>query len=157
MLFFRKKKKVENQVQETNQVSKDVAYDKAFKTEKLKVMVTIVNKPQGDFFIKQFQENGVACSMLVAGSGTATKEIYEVLGIGEIKKDIVFSLVKESDLPKLKEIVMKRFSVSKKTKGVSFCIEMNSVAGVLIYKYLTNTRVNERKANYGEPKRAKTL
>ena len=66
-----------------------------------------------------------------------------------VKEDIVLSVVKVSDIEKLKEIVQERFAINKKYKGVSFCAEINSVAGVLVYKYLANVRENKRRNGDG--------
>lgn len=124
-------------------------YDKDFEITKLKIMFIIVDRGQGDYFIKEFEKQGVAASFKLYGTGTATKDIYELLGIGETKKDIVLSVVKVNDIEKLKEIVQERFAINKKFKGVSFCAEINSVAGVLVYKYLANVRENKRRNDDG--------
>ena len=65
-------------------------YDQEFKINKLKLFVVIVNRDQGDFFVKKFEEVGVGASFEIYGRGTATKEIYEILGVGVTKKDIIF-------------------------------------------------------------------
>lgn len=124
-------------------------YDQEFELKKLKVLCIIVNRHQGDYYINEFASREVGASFLVYGTGTATREIYDLLGIGETKKDIVLSLVKESDIPTLKEVIINRFKISKRAKGVAFFMDIDSIAGVLLYKYLTNTKENiKRKTNY---------
>lgn len=131
----------------TSKQNKDVkAYDNEFKIEKVKMFVIIVGRNQSDYFLNEFKNTEIACSFVVYGRGTATKDIYEVLGVGETKKDIIFALVKESDIEKLKEIINYRFKASKAAKGVAFSIPFDSMAGVLMYRYLTNTKTNVAKA-----------
>lgn len=142
-MFFKKKR----QIEEVKVGSKN--YDKEFETTKLKIIVVIVDRGQGDYFVKSFEKNGVAMSINVYGTGTATKEIYDILGVGETKKDIVISLVKITDIEKLSQIVSTRFAMAKKYKGISFCADIDSVAGVLVYKYLANIRENKRRDNNG--------
>ena len=134
-MFFKKKKVKEN--------ISTLPYDQEFKINKLKLFVVIVNRDQGDFFVKKFEEVGVGASFEIYGRGTATKEIYDILGVGDTKKDIL----------KVKEIVSNRFNISKNAKGIAFSIAIDSLAGILIYKYLTNTRQNERRPSHGKPKK----
>lgn len=70
-------------------------YEDSHPIEKLKLFVIIVNRKQSDYFINEFKNKEIACSFVVYGRGTASKEIYEVLGIGETKKDILFVIVKK--------------------------------------------------------------
>ena len=148
MWFKKKKEKVE--IKEGS-----ATYDKDYEVKKLKVMVIIVDRGQGDYFVRAFEKNKVGASFNVYGTGTATKEIYDILGIGETKKDIVLSLIKQDDIEVLKNIVKERFAANKKYKGISFCMDIDSVAGVLVYKYLANVRENKRRGDNG--KRQKEL
>lgn len=141
MFFWKKKKEVSNE----NETRPLESYDQSFKTQKIKVMVTIVPRGQGQFYLKKFQEIGAPASFLVFGKGTAEKEIYEILGISDTRKDIVFTLGSESLIPLIKNVIEEKFASNKKAKGIAFAFELNSVAGVLAYKYLSNTRVNVRK------------
>lgn len=59
------------------------------------------------------------------------------------------SLVKTDEIEPLKEIVKSRFEANKKFKGISFCMDIDSVAGVLVYKYLANVRENKRRNDNG--------
>ncbi len=136
------KEEVSNQKVLAKQNKRKKAYDKEFKIEKVKLFIIIVGRNQSDYFLNEFKKTEIACSFVVYGTGTATKDIYEVLGIGETKKDIIFALVKESDIEKLKEIIDYRFKASKAAKGVAFSIPFDSMAGVLMYRYLTNTKTN---------------
>ena len=148
--LFKKNKKVEKTGE--NIAPPKSFYDQEFKVKKLKLLIVIVNRYQGDFYVKRFQENGVACSFLLEGNGTGTRDIYDLIGVADTKKDIVFSLVKDDEIGKLKEIIKKRFASSLNAKGVSFAVEMDSVAGVLAYKYLANIRENERRDDYVRPR-----
>ena len=117
-------------------------YEDSHPIEKLKLFVIIVNRKQSDYFVNEFKNKEIACSFVVYGRGTASKEIYEVLGIGETKKDILFVIVKESDVETLKEIIDYRFKGAKSAKGIAFSIPFNSIAGVLAYRFLTNRQSN---------------
>ena len=139
-MFFKKKKK-----EVVEEVKKDqLPYDQEFKVEKVKLMVIIVNRYQGEYYFKMLQSKNVAASYLVYGKGTATKEINDYLGVENTRKDIVLTLISESKLPEIKEVISEHFKISRETKGVAFTLQLDSVAGVLIYKFLTDTRENVR-------------
>ncbi len=137
-------KKNLNDINENKNTSKNnkLPYEKEFKLEKLKLYILIVPRNHSDYFINEFKKTDIACNFVVYGKGTATKDIFELLGIGETSKDIIFSLVKENDIEKIKSIAEYRFNVSKTAKGIGFSIPLSSVAGVLMYRYLTNTKEN---------------
>ncbi len=138
-------KDIKKSIHETKANNQPSSYEDTFEIQKLKMLCIIVNRHQGDYFIGKLMENNVAAAFLVYGTGTATREIYDLLGVGDTKKDIVLSLVKESDVPTIKKMISDRFSISKKAKGIAFFMEVNSLAGVLMYKYFTNTKENIRR------------
>ncbi len=123
-------------------------YEKTNKVEKLKLLCVIVNRNQGQFFVDSFLDQNVAAAFDVYGKGTAPREIYDIIGMSDNKKELVLALIKESDLEKVLKIIKTRFSVSKAAKGVAFTIPVNSMAGVVMYKFLTNNR--ERKGSDGK-------
>lgn len=138
-------KNIKKTISETKEKTQTSSYEDNFVIQKLKMLCIIVNRHQGDYFINKLMENNVGAAYLVYGTGTATREIYDLLGVGDTKKDIVLSLVKESDVPEIKNMISERFNVSKKAKGIAFFADVNSIAGVLMYKYFTNTRENIRR------------
>lgn len=128
------RKKIKN---ENNNKS---SFESENKIEKLKILIIIVNRNQGQFFVNRFLENGLSAVFEVYGKGTAPKEIYELVGLSDSKKDLVLCLIKESDLEKYKCIIEERFSFSRTSKGIAFTIKVSSMAGVVMYKFLTNNR-----------------
>lgn len=133
-------KKVKNlRIKKATKVKEDLPFEKRNEILPLKLMIVIVDHGQGEYFLNGFSELNVSCSLSLLGKGTAPKELYDVLGFGS-KKDIVIGIVKENELEKIKDFIKNRFNVSKKAKGVAFSIKINSIVGVLIYKFLTNTR-----------------
>ncbi|MCX5775530.1 MAG: hypothetical protein NTV44_04125 [Firmicutes bacterium] len=109
------------------------------KIKKVKLLVAIVNRGQGEFFTNLFKKNESAISLTLLGHGTASSEISDMLGVGETSKDIVLGLIREEMLPAVLTDINARFAVSRKAKGVAFTIPLTSVIGVSIYKFLTNS------------------
>lgn len=116
-----------------------VPFEETNPIKKIKLLVTIVNRDQGEFFLSLLKKHEVGVQMKMLGHGTASSSIKEMLSIGETDKDIVVSVVREEKVAEVMAAIEQRFSVSHKAKGVAFTIPVNSVVGVSIYKFLTNT------------------
>lgn len=120
-------------------------YQNKYKVEKLYLSFVIVNRYQGDYYINKFLDLGASSSFLLYGKGTAPSELLYMLGVEGDKKDIVLTVIKESLIEDLNNVIDERFKVSKSAKGIAFIIEFDSVMGVLPYRFLSDTRNNERK------------
>ncbi len=103
------------------------------------VYVTIVDEGVGQSIIKLCQSLKVSAQFLQKGQGTANKQIRDILGIEDNKKEIIFSLVREDLIPDLKKELEAFFLSSKKNKGIGFSIKMDSLIGVRLYHFLTHT------------------
>ena len=71
-MFFKKKKVKENIENKEENIS-TLPYDQEFKINKLKLFAVIVNRDQGDFFVKNFEEVGVGASFEIYGRGRVRK------------------------------------------------------------------------------------
>lgn len=116
-------------------------FEKTHELKKLKLFITIVNEGQASAVVKIMEHNESSMSCVILGRGTASKDIYEVLGIGEEKKQIVISVVKEELISQINEELNYRFSLSKIAKGIGFAISITSIVGVSLYKFLSNTKM----------------
>ena len=107
--------------------------------KKLLLFITIVGKGQSKPVMKIFERGGSSAQFIQRGEGTAQKEIYNILGIEEVDKDIVFSFISEDKIPDIKNELNAFFLVSKKNRGIGFSIPLSSIIGVRVYQFLANT------------------
>ena len=56
-----------------------------------------------------------------------------------MKRNIIFSVIKNEHLDQAFEYLEQRFKVSPKHKGIAFSIKITSLVGVSVYKILSNT------------------
>lgn len=119
-------------------------YEKTHRLRSLLLVVTIVGKGQGQSVVTLANKYESNISFVVGGRGTAPNNFYAILGHATLKKDVVFSIIKEMSYDGFAEELNARFHVSEMAKGVSFCIKLDSVAGVSVYKMLSNTRYFEK-------------
>jgi nitrogen regulatory protein PII len=115
-------------------------YEKTHKLEKLFFFTAIVPDEQAGAVVKDLEAEDAALAVLTHGKGTASQDFYGVFGLGEDKKQIVFSIIKESTWKKTKPVLAQRFRVSEFTKGIAFIVYLDSLCGVSVYKMLTNNR-----------------
>ena len=107
--------------------------------KKLLLFVTIVGKGQSKPVMKIFERGGSNAQFVQRGEGTAQKEIYNILGIEDVDKDIVFSFISQDKISDIKTELNAFFLASKKNRGIGFSIPLSSIIGVRVYQFLANT------------------
>lgn len=122
---------------------KGTPYAKRNKVQKLYVLVTIVNRDASDVFVDFYRTLDCNFQLVFYGRGTATKEIANYLGLSEVNKDIIISIIREDHVKEAFDYINRRFALSKRHKGVAFTIKMQSLIGVSVYKFLSNTLAKE--------------
>ena len=108
--------------------------------KKLKLLITVVDRPKGDFYLDVISQFEVNSQMLVGGMGTAHSELIELLGLN-IHKAVILSLAREDQVGPIMDCLDEKFATIKKGKGISFAVPLSSVIGVNMYQYLSNNRL----------------
>lgn len=109
-------------------------------SNKLELLVTIVNRNKAEFYQDLIQSFEVNMQMIVFGKGTANKEILEVLGLANSEKAVIFSIIKEEKLKDALYSLDEKFRTIKNGKGIAYTIPLSSVIGVAIYAFLSNNK-----------------
>ena len=136
MAFLKKKKEEKKLVRNSN--GRFVPYEETSNLAKIKIFISIVPFGQADSVVKLLERVGVNYSIITQGEGTGAKFVPNL--VADNKKQIIFSFVREDFTDAVKATLKARFSVSKASNGISFSIDLTSVMGVSIYKFLSNTR-----------------
>ena len=103
------------------------------------MLVTIVDRPKGEFYLDVISQFDVNCQMALSGLGTAQSEILELLGL-ESHKAVILSVVREDQTEAVMNCLEDKFATIKNGKGVAFAIPLSSVIGVNLYQFLSNNR-----------------
>ncbi len=130
------------------EVKGHLPYEKTHRLKSLLLVVTVVGRGQGDAIVSLANKYECNFSFISHGRGTAPNNFYAILGSGSLKKDVVFSIMKEINYQGFEKELKARFAVSAMAKGISYCIRMDSVAGVSVYKMLSNTRYFEKASKH---------
>jgi hypothetical protein len=107
--------------------------------KKLKLLITIVDRPKGEFYLDVISQFEVNSQLLVSGKGTANSDLIELLGLN-INKAVILSFAREDQVDAIMDCLEEKFITIKKGKGISFAVPLSSVIGVNLYQYLSNNR-----------------
>ena len=115
------------------------AFEKRDDIRKLYLYTIIVPHGQGDNILRILKLNKSSAQFIQYGEGTASNAIREILGTEDTKKDVIFSLVREDAIPDIKKELDIYFVASKRNRGIAYTIQLTSIVGVKLYKFLTQT------------------
>lgn len=117
---------------------KKKSFDQEEKVEALAAYFIIINREQSKYFIDKFNEIGISMNVILYGYSSPPEQIASLLAPDMLKKDILISFCKQSQLPNIDKIIEERFSISKLSKGIAFAIPIDSISGVIAYKFLVD-------------------
>ena len=105
----------------------------------LKLLVTVVNRPKGEFYLDVISQFDVNYQIIVGGMGTAHSELVELLGL-EQQKAVIFSVIREDLVDDVMRTLDDKFQTIRNGKGISFAVPLSSVIGVNMYQFLSDNR-----------------
>ncbi|MCH4210155.1 MAG: P-II family nitrogen regulator [Bacilli bacterium] len=141
---MKKKEKVDSLPNREETPSK-APFDKTHKLENIDLLTAVVPNGQSEYIVDLLNENQAAVCFVSHGKGTAPSSFYEVMGWGENKKQIIFSLIVRSSWAKIKSSLLTRFQTSDWSRGVAFTLPLDSICGVSAYNMLVNNRGDNKK------------
>jgi nitrogen regulatory protein PII len=134
-------KKKDEEVRETKAPTSSGSYATNHALLPLGVAVTVANDGQESGIVALAVKSGIAASFICHGYGTARNDLYDVFNIGDLKKQIIFSILPLQIWPSFKKALAERFAISKFSRGISYLLPFDSMCGVSAYKFLANQRM----------------
>ena len=107
--------------------------------KKLKMLVTVVDRSKGEFYLDVISQFDVNCQMVMGGLGTAKSELIEMLGLNN-QKAVLISVVREDRVEDVMKVLEQKFTTIRNGKGIAFAVPLSSVIGVNMYQFLSNNR-----------------
>ena len=107
--------------------------------KKLKLLITVVDRQKGEFYLDVISQFQVNCQMVMGGLGTAASELVELLGL-EPHKAVILSVVREDLMDTVMNTLEDKFATIRHGKGIAFAIPLSSVIGVNMYRFLSDRR-----------------
>lgn len=90
----------------------------------------IVNQGIGSKVLKEAKELGVSGGTIFLGKGTARSNFLQLLGLYEIKKEVVLMAAHAELENKIHEGLTEKFHLEKPNHGIAFSIYLNKVVGI---------------------------
>ena len=107
--------------------------------KKLKLLITVVDRQKGEFYLDVISQFDVNCQMALGGLGTAASELVELLGL-EPHKAVILSVVREDRVEEFMNTLEDKFATIRNGKGIAFAMPLSSVIGVNMYRFLSDRR-----------------
>ena len=108
--------------------------------KKLKLLITVVDRPKGEFYLDVISQFDVNFQLVLGGLGTATSELVELLGL-EPHKAVILSVAREDMVDTIMNCLEDKFATIRNGKGISFAVPLASVIGVNLYQFLSDNRM----------------
>lgn len=116
-----------------------ISHNTPIAPRKLVLLVTVVNRSKGEFYMDFLQSFEVNLQTAMAARGTAGAETMRMLGLTDSDKVVIFSIIREDKAPRALEALDEKFKTIKNGKGIAYTIPMTGTIGVAIYQFLSNT------------------
>lgn len=100
------------------------------------LMTTIIDRVITKKYYELFQENGLNVMFWSLGSGTATSEMLDYLGLDCAEKAVAFSVVEEHTWQQTKRALEKKLKIDAPGGGISFIIPLSSIGGKKALRFL---------------------
>ena len=103
----------------------------------LHMMVTITDRKFTRKFAAFYEEHGLTVSFITVGSGTASSEVLDYLGLDGSEKAVMLCLltgVKWKEIKRLLQVVMR---INYPGVGIAFTVPLSSIGGKKVLNYLT--------------------
>lgn len=107
--------------------------------KKLALYIAIVDYGQSDNVIRIFQRYNSSVQFVQNGTGTAIKQVRDILGLEDNRKEVVFAFVTLDTIEELRKELDAYFFSSKKNRGIAFTVNLKSMIGAKLYHFLANT------------------
>ncbi|OZV11888.1 transcriptional regulator [Tissierella sp. P1] len=101
--------------------------------KELVLSVVIVNLGNGSKILKEAKKIGVAGGTIFLGRGTVKNHILEILGLDEVKKEIVLMVSEDKLEDQIHEVLTEKFHLNKPNHGIIFSLPVKKVLGVKSY------------------------
>ena len=105
---------------------------------KLKILITVINRPKTELFLDYISGFEVNMQTSVAARGTASSDMLRYLGLSDTEKTVILSVIREDREDAVLKFLDEKFRTVKNGNGIAFTVPMTSVIGVAIYQFLSN-------------------
>ncbi len=96
-----------------------------------KLLISIVNRDDGLRLKEILDDISISLSFMFTGTGTARSVVLDYLGIGEITKAVIFSIIPESDEEAIMREIRTKMSLYLVGRGISFTVPLSGISEIV--------------------------
>ncbi len=100
------------------------------------LLIVITDKGKGKKVTKIFNEMQTRVQAATFGHGTASKAIYDYLGLGETLKDVIFTILPDEKINETMEKIDKELNLEKTNSGIAFAVPIKCIASMQVLNYI---------------------
>ena len=108
----------------------------------MKILISIVPKDLHDDVTHIIGQSTIDYQTTIPGKGTAPREILEYFCLGETERDVIISIVDDSDIEDIFNRLKEELDFLESGRGVAFTASIDAVTK-LGYKYLYHELTEE--------------
>lgn len=112
---------------------------------RLKLLITVVNRAKADSFVDRIQGFGANVQMILFGHGTANQEMLQMLGLTDTEKAVILSIITENNVQAAMDGLTDMFNSIKDGKGIAYTIPFSSIIGASVFRFLSDNRSQVKK------------
>lgn len=120
--------------------TKRAANTNTITSNRLKLMITVVNRNKTEFYTDLIQSFDVNLQAIALAQGTADANMLRYMGLTDSDKGVIFSVIQESKLQEALYVLGDKFKTVKGGNGIAFTVPLTSVIGSLLYGFLSNNK-----------------
>lgn len=98
---------------------------------KITALFTIVDYSLGSKLTGLFKKMEIPINLIAHGHGAANSEIFDILGFGESKKAVAFSILTEAMAQQIFQELRSEMNFKKPGTGIAFTVQINAFSSVL--------------------------
>ncbi len=106
-------------------------------SHKIKLLVTIVDRKNGNAIVKTLAKNGFYYNMMLLGRGTAPTEWIDLLGLGDTAKYVILSFVPSPVTAQTLRALQSDHRFCEAGNGIAFTVPLDGVGGKKTLEFLS--------------------
>lgn len=104
---------------------------------KLCLMTTIINRKQVKKYVNLYNEEKLQVMFFTLGSGTASGDVLDYLGLEATEKTVIFAVLEEESWVRTKKGLRQKLQIDAPGEGIAFIVPLSSIGGKKTLQFLT--------------------
>lgn len=130
-----------------NKRKKGAANPNTVSHNRLEMLITVVSRNKAEYYLDLIQSFEVNMQVMALAHGTADAKTMRYLGLTDLEKSVIFSIIQEDRIPDALHDLNEKFATLKGGKGIAFTVPLSSVIGKLMFGFLSNNRTFVKEGN----------